>query len=145
MNTCYIQSFKTLVSLYSWAGRFESYLVENPRRQVFAWRGSLMISTTIGKITFSYDAWTPYESEGPLTSTALMFSRFIRQSIKIYTTIQVLCEGKGNVFRISWAWRFMYSTKIYRYTVNRVIQISFRNFEFRQRTITLKWQCCVVT
>ena len=28
--TCYSQNFKTLVSLCSWAGRFESYLVANP-------------------------------------------------------------------------------------------------------------------
>ena len=27
-------------SLYSWAGQFESYLVENPWREVFACRGS---------------------------------------------------------------------------------------------------------
>ena len=30
----------TLASLCSWAGRFESYLVGNPRRQVFSWCGS---------------------------------------------------------------------------------------------------------
>ena len=28
--TCYSRNFKTLSSLISWAGRFESYLVENP-------------------------------------------------------------------------------------------------------------------
>ena len=28
--TCYSQSFKTLASLSSWAGWFESYLVQNP-------------------------------------------------------------------------------------------------------------------
>ena len=40
--TCsfYIQKFKTLASLWSWAGRFESYLVANLRRQIFSWRGS---------------------------------------------------------------------------------------------------------
>ena len=38
--TCSIQSFKILISFCSWAGWFESYPVENPRRQVFAWCGS---------------------------------------------------------------------------------------------------------
>ena len=33
--TCYIQNFKTLASLSSWAGWFASYLVANPRRQDF--------------------------------------------------------------------------------------------------------------
>ena len=37
--TCLIQNFKTLASLSSWAIRFESYLVRNPRRQVFSWCG----------------------------------------------------------------------------------------------------------
>ena len=30
-STCYSRNFKTLASLISWAGRFESYLVENPK------------------------------------------------------------------------------------------------------------------
>ena len=29
-SSCYSQNFKTLASIYSWAGTFESYLVENP-------------------------------------------------------------------------------------------------------------------
>ena len=40
MYTCSIQSFKILASFCSWAGWFKSYLVENPRRHIFAWRGS---------------------------------------------------------------------------------------------------------
>ena len=36
----YIQSFKGLASFCSWAAWFESYLVENPQRHVFAWCGS---------------------------------------------------------------------------------------------------------
>ena len=40
MYTCYIQSFKILASFCSWTGWFESYLVKNPRRHVFAWCGS---------------------------------------------------------------------------------------------------------
>ena len=40
MYTCYIQSFKILASFCSWAGWFECFLVENPRRHVFAWCGS---------------------------------------------------------------------------------------------------------
>ena len=31
MYTCYIQSFKILASFCSWAGWFESYLVEIPK------------------------------------------------------------------------------------------------------------------
>ena len=31
MYTCYIQSFKILASFCSWAGWFESYLVEDPQ------------------------------------------------------------------------------------------------------------------
>ena len=38
--TCYIQSFYIIASFCSWAGWFESYLVEHPRRHVFAWCGS---------------------------------------------------------------------------------------------------------
>ena len=40
MYTCYIQSFKILASFCSWAGWFKSYLVENPGRHIFVWRGS---------------------------------------------------------------------------------------------------------
>ena len=39
----YSRNFETLASLCSWAGRFESYLVPNPRRQVFSWRVSFVI------------------------------------------------------------------------------------------------------
>ena len=35
-----IRSFKILASFCIWAGRFESYLIKNPRRQVFSWWGS---------------------------------------------------------------------------------------------------------
>ena len=38
--TCYIQNFKTLASLCSWAGWFASNLVGHPRRHVFSWHGS---------------------------------------------------------------------------------------------------------
>ena len=38
---CYIQSFKFLASFCSWADWFESYLVENLRRHIFAWCGSI--------------------------------------------------------------------------------------------------------
>ena len=41
MYTCYIQKFKILASFCSWAGWIESYLVENPRRHIFTWSGSL--------------------------------------------------------------------------------------------------------
>ena len=40
------RNLKTLASLCLWAGRFESYLVTNPRRQVFSWRGSFKGLTT---------------------------------------------------------------------------------------------------
>ena len=43
MYTCCIQSFKILASFYSWAGWFESYLVEYPRRHIFAWHGSITV------------------------------------------------------------------------------------------------------
>ena len=42
MYTCYIQRFKILASFCGWAGWFESYLVENPRRHIFAWCGSIL-------------------------------------------------------------------------------------------------------
>ena len=35
-----IQNFKILASLWSWAGRFESYKVANPEDRFFSWRGS---------------------------------------------------------------------------------------------------------
>ena len=40
MYTCSIQRFKIVASFCSWAGWIESYLVENPRRHIFAWCGS---------------------------------------------------------------------------------------------------------
>ena len=40
MYICSFQSFRILVCFCSWAGWFESYLVENPRRHIFAWCGS---------------------------------------------------------------------------------------------------------
>ena len=40
MYTCNIQSFKILATFWSWAAQFESYLVENPQRHIFAWCGS---------------------------------------------------------------------------------------------------------
>ena len=42
MYTCYIKKFKILTSFCSWAGWFESYLVENPRRHIFACYGSFL-------------------------------------------------------------------------------------------------------
>ena len=39
MYTCSFQSFKILAGFCSWAGLFESYMVENPRRHIFAWYG----------------------------------------------------------------------------------------------------------
>ena len=44
--TCFIENFKTLVSLCSWAGRFES-TGRKPRRQVFAWRGLCVLGPLI--------------------------------------------------------------------------------------------------
>ena len=41
MYICYYLKFKILASFCSWAGWFESYLVEYLRRHVFVWRGSL--------------------------------------------------------------------------------------------------------
>ena len=38
----YTSSIKILASFCSWAGWFESYLVENPRRHIFAWCGSYL-------------------------------------------------------------------------------------------------------
>ena len=37
MYTCYIQSFKILVGFCCWTGCFESYLVKNAWKHVFAW------------------------------------------------------------------------------------------------------------
>ena len=42
----------TLAGLCSWAGRFESYLVGNPQRQVFSWRGS-----TVSQDFFKKTKW----------------------------------------------------------------------------------------
>ena len=39
-SSFFVCNFKTLASLWSWACRFESYLVVKPRRRVFSWRGS---------------------------------------------------------------------------------------------------------
>ena len=50
-STCFSRNFKTLASLYSWAGQFESYLLANPRRQVFSWCGSNNIVTSSNKIS----------------------------------------------------------------------------------------------
>ena len=47
ISSFYIWNFKPLASLCSWTGRFESYLVTNSRRQVFSWRGSNIVWSTI--------------------------------------------------------------------------------------------------
>ena len=44
-------SFKILASFCSWAAWFESYLVENPRRHVFAWCGSYIVYITSAAVT----------------------------------------------------------------------------------------------
>ena len=46
-STCYFQSFKTLASLCSWAGRFESYLVTNSWRRDSSWHGSNRVLYTL--------------------------------------------------------------------------------------------------
>ena len=43
-STCYSWNFKTLASLISWAGRFETYLVTNLDNRFFSWRGSNVLS-----------------------------------------------------------------------------------------------------
>ena len=48
-STCYSRNFKTLASLCSWAGRFESYPVANPERQVLSWRGSILSFLSLWK------------------------------------------------------------------------------------------------
>ena len=48
--TCKIQNSKTLASLCSWAGQFESYLVASSWRQVFSWCGSYVFQC----LTFSW-------------------------------------------------------------------------------------------
>ena len=45
ISSFYIQNFKTLASFWRRADRFESYLVGNPRRQVFSWRSSYSRAT----------------------------------------------------------------------------------------------------
>ena len=42
MYTYCIQSLKILDTFCSWAGWFESNMVENPRRHIFAWCGSIV-------------------------------------------------------------------------------------------------------
>ena len=43
MYTCYIPRIKILASFCSWAGWFESYLVKNLQRHIFAWCGSFNV------------------------------------------------------------------------------------------------------
>ena len=42
-----VPKISRLASFYSWAGRFESYLVANPWIQVFSWRGSFDCQTRV--------------------------------------------------------------------------------------------------
>ena len=59
MCTCYIRSFKILASFCSWAGWFQSYLVKNTQRHIFAWCGSYDYQTQKHTLhTFSKPYWT---------------------------------------------------------------------------------------
>ena len=55
MYTCYIQSCKILASFCSWAGWFESYLVENPHRHIFVWCGSVW---SVSKVCPDLSIWS---------------------------------------------------------------------------------------
>ena len=69
MYTCYIQSFKILASFCSRAGWFECYLVENPRRHVFAWCGSFYNAAQLKYHTSDTQHDSPYSySDKELTS-----------------------------------------------------------------------------
>ena len=59
---CYIQSFKTLASLCSWADQFRALPGQKPLRQVFWWCGS-HIGSTNGQISqMSQPKWNWYLS-----------------------------------------------------------------------------------
>ena len=63
MYTCFVQSFKILASFCSWAGWFESHLVENPRRHVFARCGSIaseFIHNSYFLVCYGYQNWTSH-------------------------------------------------------------------------------------
>ena len=57
--TSFIQSFKTLTSFWSWAGRLESCLVANTRRQVFSFCGSDLLCIDINEKEWSKDTADP--------------------------------------------------------------------------------------
>ena len=89
MYTCYIQQFKFLASNCSWAGWFESYLVENPRRHVFALRGSIVALPDI----FSIFKFTQtYRTFLQLITIIIIYSlhlQFIQRGENV-TTIMIL-------------------------------------------------------
>ena len=66
MYTCYIQSLRILASFCSWAGWFESYLVKNLRRHIFAWWGSNVLTLVFHSLLLILSlTWTVYHSPLP--------------------------------------------------------------------------------
>ena len=62
MYTCYIQSFKILASFCSWAGCFESYMVENLLRHIFVWCGSISQFLIMNIVSNVYKWATSWEN-----------------------------------------------------------------------------------
>ena len=68
MYTYFIQSFKILATFCSWAGWFESNLVENPQRHIFAWYGS---SYSHSSIRWRNRIWFNQSSNGLIEREAM--------------------------------------------------------------------------
>ena len=91
--TCYIESFKILASFCSWAGWFESYLVENPGRHIFAWcASSLMYAVLIMVwVIRSWSLLSIYFTPHPgwqITATTRLERRFVAPAFQSWFAIE---------------------------------------------------------
>ena len=88
MYTCYIQSFNILASFCSWAGWFECYLVENPRRHIFVWCGSIVFIAYPSLDNYTNHYWINFHRNTALSSFNVTFEwLYDFLSNKMYFTI----------------------------------------------------------
>ena len=94
MYTCYIQSFKILSNFCSWAGWFKCYLVENPRRHIFAWCGSHKAEAVSNCFSHLFVCCFTSLSINPLMPTV----PFVRPWQTVQT--QIRCRSTWHLIRV---------------------------------------------
>ena len=99
MYTCYIQSFKILVSFCSWAGWSEPYLVKNPGSYIFTWCGSIIMYTSHVQLSSSPISLILHEKT----------RRFVEKMVKVTSILRYWFVNMMTSFIISmWGlWNFV--------------------------------------